>query len=157
MDIRKNSGITIIILVITIILLLIIGGISLGVGLNSKEEITENKQLSELEMIQNALLQRYTKSQLTKEDLPGTIIQYSELQSLIQEINDLASNNIELKGKQNEYKELAKNDLKELGFAENKISNDVYVVNYSTGEVINKTKKVSNNGKALYTYSISNN
>ena len=41
--------------------------------------------------------------------------------------------------------------LENLGITDEK---DIYIVNYKTGEVINKTQKVTNKGKALYVYSV---
>ncbi len=67
MNIRENKGITLVSLTITIILLLIISGISITGTVLSIKETTENKQISEINMIQHAILERYTKSQLTKE------------------------------------------------------------------------------------------
>ncbi len=100
-------------------------------------------------MVQHALLERYTKSQLTKEELPGTNIEIEEVKKIIEEINNQTKSNIELKGKDTEYKELSKQDLENLGITNEK---DTFIVNYKTGEVINKTKKMTKSNKALYVY-----
>lgn len=148
MNIRKNKGITLISLVVTIIILLIISGITITGTIVGVKETEENAQISELKIIQHAIFERYTKSQLTKEELPGTIIEKAEVQIIIDEINLISGNNVELKG--NEYRKLNGNDLKNLGISESK---DTYIVNYSTGEVINETIKVTKSKKALYVYS----
>ena len=148
MNIRKNRGITLTTLVITVVLLLIISGISITGTLRGHEKTEETLQISELNMIQHAILERYTKAQLTKETLPGTQIDIIEVQSIIDEIESISGEDITLKG--NEYRKLSKNDLKDLGI---KHEEDTFIVNYKTGEVINVSKKVTKSGKALYIYS----
>lgn len=148
MNIRKNKGITLVILVITIVILLIISGISITGTITGKKETEESVHISELKIIQQAILERYTKAQLTKETLPGTSVTISEVQSIINEINNETEESINLKGK--EYKRLNKTDLENLGVIGEE--DNTYIVNYSTGEVINETVKTTNNGKALYIY-----
>lgn len=154
MNIRKEQGITLMVLVITIILLLIISGISITGTLRGHEETEEASEISELNMIQHAILERYTKAQLTKETLetlPGTDIEKNQVQKIIDEINNESNNEsneqISLKGK--EYKRLDTTDLSNLGI---KKEEDTFIVNYKTGEVINETKKTTKSGKALYIY-----
>lgn len=148
MNIRKNKGITLITLVITIVVLLIISGISITGTITGQKETEESVQISELKIIQQAILQRYTKSQLTKEELPGISINITEVQSIINEINNKTQQNINLKGK--EYKRLNKIDLENLGITGEE--DNIYIVNYNTGEVINETLKITQNGKPLYIY-----
>lgn len=148
MDIRKNGGITLITLVIAVVLLLIISGISITGTLRGHEETEEASQISELNMIQHAILERYTKAQLTKETLPGTTMDIGEVQSIIEEINSISDEDITLKGK--EYKQLSTTDLENLGITKEE---DTFIVNYKTGEVINASKKVTKSRKALYIYS----
>ena len=89
------------------------------------------------------------KADLTKETLPGTTVDYTELQNLINEINTMSSANITLRGNKEDYKELSTADLNELGIEK---ETNTFIVNYKTGEVINKTLKVTKAGRALYTY-----
>ena len=63
-------------------------------------------------------------------------------------MNSISGENINLKG--TEYKQLNKEDLEKLGIIDEE---NIFIVNYSTGEVINKTLKATKSGKALYTYS----
>lgn len=152
MNLRKNKGITMVALVITIIILLIIAGISVTGVIRGIDETNESTQISQLEMVQHALLERKTKADLTKEKLetlPGTTADYTELQNLINEINTMSSANITLRGNKEDYKELSTADLKELGIEK---ETNTFIVNYKTGEVINKTQKVTKAGRALYTY-----
>lgn len=147
MNRRKNEGITLIALVITIIVLLIIVAIPIAnseKGIKQSEEVT---YISELTMIQHAILERYTSSIYTKQELPGIAIEKSKVELVIKEINEICNTNIELKG--NEYKRLLKQDLKKLGIENEE---DIYIVNYKTGEVINETKKTTESKKALYIY-----
>ena len=151
MNLRKNKGITMVALVITIIILLILAGISVTGVIRGIDETNESTQISQLEMVQHALLERKTKADLTKEKetLPGTTANYTELQDLINEINTKSSANITLRGNKEDYKELSTADLKELGIEK---ETNTFIVNYKTGEVINKTQKVTKAGRALYTY-----
>ena len=151
MNLRKNKGITMVALVITIIILLILAGISVTGVIRGIDETNESTQISQLEMVQHALLERKTKADLTKEKetLPGTTANYTELQNLINEINTMSSANITLRGNKEDYKELSTADLKELGIEK---ETNTFIVNYKTGEVINKTQKVTKAGRALYTY-----
>lgn len=148
MNIRKSKGITLVSLVITIILLLIISGVSITGALRGHEEAKEASQISELNMIQHSILEKYTKSQLTKEELPGTEIDKDKVEKIIEDINNESGEEIELKGTM--YKQLSKNDLEKLGITK---EDDTFIVNYKTGEVINVSKKVTKSKKALYTYS----
>ena len=148
MNIRKNKGITLVALVISIIVLLIISGISITGSLHGDKEAKSAEQISELNIIQHAILERYTRVQLTKEELPGTVITKADVQEIIDDINSKSGEHIELKG--TEYKELNKSDLETLGINGEK---NIFIVNYKTGEVINKTARVTNLNEALYIYS----
>lgn len=149
MNLRKDSGITLIALVITIIILTIISSISIVGTMNLTEQAKENVLISELNMIQHAILERNIKGQLTNEELPGTNINKAEVEKIIGKINNLAQTNITLKGRDGDYKKLNNSDLENLGIQN---GNDLYIVNYKTGEVINTTQKVTQKGKALYVY-----
>ncbi len=149
MNLTKDTGITIVALVITIIVLLILSGISVTGVIRGIDETNESSQISQLEMVQHALLERKTKADLTKEELPGKNVNYTEVQNLINEINAQTSSNITLRGNKEDYKELSTADLKKLGIEK---EDNIYIVNYKTGEVINKTQKVTKGGRALYTY-----
>ena len=64
MNTRKNNGITLIALVITIIVLLIISGISIGGTIKINEQAKDSVAISELNMIQHAILERYRNRNL---------------------------------------------------------------------------------------------
>lgn len=152
MNLRKNKGITMVALVITIIILLILAGISVTGVIRGIDETNESRAISQLEMVQHALLERKTKADITKEELeelPGTTVDPTELRNLITEIKNVTEIKIELRGNEGDYKELSTADLNELGIEK---ETDTFIVNYKTGEVINKTQKVTKAGRALYTY-----
>ena len=80
--------------------------------------------------------------------MPGTTITKADVQEIIDDINSKSGNHIQLKG--TEYKELNKNDLEKLGITGEE---NTFIVNYKTGEVINKTVRVTNLNEPLYIYS----
>ena len=169
MNKRKNKGITIIALTITIILLLIIASITISIGLNSLKDSKENLKLSELKMVQQAVLENYTKYKTTNNDIyilgkekNRTQVSYSDMQTLINEINSKNSTSeiIELKVSDYTsetldismyYYELSQEDLEEMGISN---TDEIYIVNFATGEVINKTLQVTGSGKPLYTHAM---
>lgn len=164
MNKRKNKGITIISLTITIILLLIIASITVSIGMNSLKDSKENLKLSELNMVQQAVLENYTKYKTTNNDIYilGNQVSYSDMQTLISEINskNTTGENITLKVSDYTsgaldisiyYYELSQEDLEKMGISD---TDETYIVNFSTGEVINKTLKVTGSGKPLYTHAI---
>ena len=104
-----------------------------------------NTKLSELNIIQHAVLERYTKATLTHEDYPGEL-----LNSDSSELLEMKNVGIELKGTDTEYYKLTQdNGLTELGIKE---AEDEYIVNYETGEVFNLTNKKTETGELLYVY-----
>lgn len=164
MNKRKNKGITIISLTITIILLLIIASITISIGMNSFKDSKENLKLSELKMVQQAVLENYTKYKTTKNEMYifGNKVSYSDMQTLINEINSKNSTGENITLKVSDYTsgaldismyyyELSQEDLKEIGISN---TDETYIVNFGTGEVINKTLLVTGEGTPLYTYSI---
>lgn len=145
---KDTKGITLIALVLTIIMMLIIAGISIGGTITGQKETEESVQISELGIVQHAILERYTAARLTKQELPGKIIKKEEVEKIIEEINSKSGEEITLKG--TEYYKLEKTDLEKLGITQEE---NTFIVSYSTGEVINETLKVTKSGEALYIYS----
>lgn len=158
-NLKNQKGITLIALVVTIVVLLILAGITINMGTQSIKDSREDTLLSELGMVQNAILQRKTKIDLTDETdeaYPGDKIDIATVNSVIAEINSQQTGeDIELKdnseGKENNYYLLttSNNGLNNLGITK---SENEYIVNYETGEVINSTTKVTESGKPLYIY-----
>lgn len=155
--INNEKGITLLALVITIVVLIILASISINVGKNVIKESKEDAMLSELGIVQNAILQRKTKANLTNEDYPGETITEANvnLGETIEEINDnRASSEEEISRKDSDdshyyFLSTENGGLEELGITN---SEDAYIVNYETGEVINYTTKLTGTGKPLYIY-----
>ena len=155
--INSEKGITLLALVITIVVLIILASITVNIGKEGIKESKEDAMLSELAMVQNAILQRKTKADLTQEDYPGETIATAgiNLEEVIEEINDnRASGEEEISKKDsdnNHYYFLSTENggLEALGITN---SEDAYIVNYDTGEVINYTTKLTGTGKPLYIY-----
>ena len=77
----SNKGITLVILVITIIVILIIAGISISGGIAGIESADDSRALTDLEKVQHAITQRYSKYKLLNDTslLVGTKIDLSSL------------------------------------------------------------------------------
>lgn len=158
---ENNRGVTLIALAITIIVLLIISGITITAGSYNAEKAKDNKLLSEVVMVQNAVLQRKTKAELINGHYPGQKL--TEIGINIDEV--ISKVNSE---KVDEYEIIEKKDTNESnyyllsnengGIKELNIKNtkDEYIVNYVTGEVINYTNCVTGKGEPVYVYSIKN-
>ena len=152
-----EKGITLLALVTTIIVLIILVSTIVNISQNGIKESKEDTMLSELGIVQNAILQRKTKADLTDEDYPGeTIIEANiNLEKTIEEINNnRASGEEEIIKKDDDnsnyyFLSTENGGLEELGITN---SEDAYIVNYETGEVINYTTKLTGTGKPLYIY-----
>lgn len=129
---KKENGIAIVTLVIIVIVLLILAGVSAVIGKNSIKTYKDNILLSEAREVQSVINSQYQKylavkdTQLllgTKCDKNGTLSEYGE------------------------YYLLDTSTLEKLGLKNPK---DTFIVNYSTGEVINKTTPKDSNGKSIY-------
>ena len=149
---KENKGITIIALVVTIVVLLILASVTINGVIQGVDESEENKLLSEISMVQNAITQRYTKYKLTKDRdmLVGTRIQTSTLEDVPNTITWKVTQFDETNNPEKEYYRLSKLDLSKLGLSGDDKSHSSYVVNYSTGEVYNETSKQTKSGKVLY-------
>lgn len=164
--IRESKGITLIALSITVIVLLILAGVSIYEGLDVISDVRENKQMTELEMIQHAILEKYTKYKLTGNEqiLAGVIMTYDEVEKVIDDINTKSVDEEDITLKQSYYNigdnpnldelyyKLRTAQLTELDITK---AEDIYIVNYKTGEVINFTQRVTNKGTPLYIYAVS--
>ena len=114
-------------------------------------------------MLKQPIVENYTKYLMTKNDMyiRGTKVNYSDVQTIISEINNNANETVSLKVNDYDisgstditeyYYRLSESDLKEMGVTQ---AQDSYIINYKTGEVINETLKATRTGVPLYTYSI---
>jgi type II secretory pathway pseudopilin PulG len=161
---RKDSGVTLVALVITIVVLFIILSITVNYGLSTIHQVSNEKIESELSIVQEALIQNYTLLRSTGEtgikpssttsitdddtkkpsELIGTrIVNISELTGVGFTEYRVSYENISDLTYEQYYYKLNEDDLALLGIEKgsdvdvtNTTSKDVsYIVNYSTGEV----------------------
>lgn len=126
---------------------MIISGIGITMGTNAIKSTKDNKLTSELVIVQQAILEQYTKYQVTKDSsyLLGDKVKSEEMNQIAKNLNiQLASIPDTYSNK--EYYRLDKASLLEMGIQD---AEDEYIVNYISGEVINITKKTTSNN-ALY-------
>ena len=162
--VKDEKGVTIVALVITVIVLLILTGISIGEVSKRKGSVNESKDqiaFSELTKIQQAVMETYIKyRQLGNESLFKGIkmTTYSEVTSEFNQLESGKSLKFTYDGTEETdaskyYYKLQKSDLIQMGLS-NINNDDEYIVNYSTGEVLNITQKQAIDGSALYVYGV---
>lgn len=158
---RENKGITLIALIITIIVLLIIAGISISGGIDGIDKAHENRLMSDLEKVQHAITERYTKFELTKDTsvIVGTKVDLSSLTDVPESINwkvfQVTQASETSTHPERKYYRLGKSDLENLGLTgEHKSSS--YIVNYYSGEVYDETERQTTSGTVLYKSAIEN-
>lgn len=159
---RNERGITIVSLVITVVVLTIIVGITLVSGIDPNEDLEKMKSSvlkSELAQVQQIVLETYIKYKQTDNTnlLIGTYQSsstvyiyslgfekkygsYEEFTTLRNNVQNAISYSISY------YYTINSDDLEKLGISG---SNESYLVNYYTGEVINMSTVVIN-GEVLY-------
>ena len=166
---KNNKGITLIALAITIIVLIIIASVGTYTGSQAIKDSKEQTLLAEIGILQQAVLENYTKYITTGNDMyilgkdkDRKSLTFAEMQTLVNSINSkitdgaaitLKSNNYDLEDKfgiESYYYELSEKDLKEMDVSTSK--DTVFIVNFATGEVINKTDQVTKSGKPIYVY-----
>ena len=145
---KSKKGITMITLAITLAVLMILTSIGLTFGTDAIKQTKDNKLVSELQMVQHAVLEQYTKYQAVKDVslLVGNKMTNQEVELIAQNLGiglaiipDTYSNK--------DYYKLDKASLLELGINN---SEDEYIINYVSGEVINITKQTTSDNKVLY-------
>jgi len=158
---RENKGITLIALIITIVVLLIIAGISISGGIEGIDKADDNRAMSDLEKVQHAITERYTKFELTKDTsvIVGTKVDLSSLTDVPESINwkvfQVTQASETSTHPERKYYRLGKSDLENLGLTgEHKSSS--YIVNYYSGEVYDETKRQTTSGTVLYKSAIEN-
>ncbi len=146
---KTQKGITLVSLVVTIIILLIISSISINFGISGINNIKDSKLESELNMVQHAVLEQYTKYKTTKDIvyLVGNKVSEEQLKRITEELG-ITLVNIPDTYSNKEYYKLDKASLNEIGIRD---TYDEYIINYISGEVINITQKRLSNNNPLYT------
>lgn len=162
---KNNKGITLIALIITIVVLLIIAGISISGGITGIEEANDNRTMTELEKVQHAITQRYSKFELTKDtslivgtkidDLPTIPTPTGETKAPTWKVFQVTSGATVSTHPERKYYRLSKSDLENLGLTGNE-NGSSYIVNYYSGEIFDENKKQTSKGTVLYKTAIEN-
>ena len=156
LQLKNTKGITLTSLVITVVVMSIIAGIMIYNGVSDVQQAKENKALSEVQIVQHAVLEAYTKYSKTKDVsfLAGVKVEESEMATLASALGvTLAIIPEEYDETISAYYRLTPLNLEKIGIYE---SEDTYIVNYLTGEVINETLQKTRSGKPLYAYPTNN-
>lgn len=145
---KQEKAITLVSLMITVILMLILAGVSITIGTGQMKTVNDSKLTSELEMVQHAILEQYTKYKTTKDKvyLVGNKITKEEANSAASEMGVTLAN-IPDTYKDKDYYRLDKASLTTMGIQE---VSDEYIINYISGEVMNITVKKTSSNKPLY-------
>jgi len=159
---KNNKGITLIALTVTIIVLLIIASVGTYSGVEALRNANEEAQVTELNMLQQAVVENYTKYLATKDSqyIRGTKVGYTDIKRIINDMNSQENVTKTVTLKKGNYAadddisqyyyRLTKRDCENMGLEQVK---DTYIINYSTGEIINSKKLVTKSGTPLYIYS----
>ncbi len=143
---KKESGITMTVLVITIIVLGIIGAVLISYSVVGTKETKNKKYLANLQVVQHALYERYEQYKVTND----ASILVGESTAKPSTSFEWADNNAywskNTAGER--YYKLDADDLKELGISN--IDDTEYIVNYYTQEVYDLTHRTTSSGNDLY-------
>ena len=154
----KEKGITLISLAITVVVILIIAGISIRGGTTTVSEVTDQVLTNELNIISQKALSVYSEYTITKdkEVLIGKEKQYNEIEEIIKQIEEKSGEKIKLKvaeedtkSAEKKYYEVTPEEMRDIGIENCKYT---YIINYATGEVINKDILVTKEENPLYVY-----
>ena len=63
----NNKGVTIVSLTIIIIIMLILASVGVNIGIKNIKSVQDSKLTAELQMVQHAILEQYTKYKTTKD------------------------------------------------------------------------------------------
>lgn len=145
---KQEKGITLVSLIITVILMFILAGISISIGTGQMKTADDSRLTTELEMVQHAVLEQYTKYKTTKDKvyLVGNKITIEEAKQIATELG-ITLANIPNTYDNKDYYRLDKASLTAIGIQE---STDEYIINYISGEVMNITVKKTSGNKPLY-------
>ena len=148
-SLKNDKGITTISLIITIMVIGILALVSVNMGVAGIKETNDAKLTAELEIVQHAVLEQYTKYKTTKDTvyLVGNKITDAEANEIANEIGVVLVDIPDTYSNQDYYR-LDKASLTAIGIQD---STDEYIINYISGEVINITKKKTSENVPLYT------
>lgn len=146
--VNKEKGITLVALAVMIAVLSLISGVGLYLGKEAITQTKDSKLSAELNMVQHAVLEQYTKYKTTRDinNLVGQKLDISEVQTVATKIG-VTLVNIPTTYSNADYYKLNKQSLEKIGITN---SEDEYIVNYVSGEVINITLEKDNSNNPLY-------
>lgn len=143
---KKESGITMTVLVITIIVLGIIGAVLISYSVVGTKETKNKKYLANLQVVQHALYERYEQYKVTSD---ASLLVGSAAHKPATSFNWADNNAYWLKNSAGEkYYRLDADDLQALGISN--IDDTEYIVNYCTQEVYDITHQTTSSGSVLY-------
>lgn len=145
--IKKEQGITMMVLVITIVVLIILSAIVIRYSIDGIEYSREKKLLSDLEAVQHAVYEQYEQYRTTGDPsfIIGSVASDSDKATLEENSWKITTPTEIIEEK---YYKLNQDDLEKIGI-EN--TEDEYIVNYKTGECYNLTqKRTKENHRVLY-------
>jgi Tfp pilus assembly protein PilE len=144
---NKRRGVTIVSLIIVVIVMVILAGVSITIGTKNIKTTKDSKLYAELNMVQHAVLEQYTKFQATKDItyLLGNKMDLSYVENMAMNMN-LILVDIPQSYTNKDYYKLDKASLMDMGITD---TDDEFIVNYVSGEVLNITQKTTA-GEALY-------
>ena len=145
---NTEKGITVVALAVMILILSLISGVGLYLGKEAITQTKDSKLSAELNMVQHAVLEQYTKYKTTRDvdNLVGQKIDKTEVQAIATKIG-VTLVNIPTTYSNADYYKLNKQSLEKIGITN---SEDEYIVNYVSGEVINITLEKDNSNNPLY-------
>ena len=146
--INTQKGITLVALAVMIAVLSLISGVGLYLGKEAITQTKDSKLSAELNMVQHAVLEQYTKYKTTRDidNLVGQKMDTEEVQTIASRIG-VSLVNIPNTYSNADYYKLNKQSLEKIGITN---SEDEYIVNYVSGEVINITLEKDNSNNPLY-------
>lgn len=146
--IKEEKGITLIVLAVSVIVLLILATIVVYDGTAGIDKAENGKLHSEAQMVQHAVLEQYVQFKTTKnvKYLVGDKLELSQVQQIAQEMG-ITLVDIPNTYTNKEYYRLTKEHLEQIGITN---TQDQYIVNYVSGEVINFSQKKDSTGRPIY-------
>lgn len=148
-NLKKAKGITMVSIVVAVVVLLIVTMVGVNFGIKGISSSKDAKLTAELQIVQHAILEQYSKYKSTKDKvyLVGNKITDEEANKIANEIGvvlvDIPNTYLN-----KDYYKLDKASLTAIGIQD---SSDEYIINYISGEVINSTKKKTSKNIPLYT------
>ena len=163
---KNEKGVTLTALAITIIVIFILASISINYGVDTLNESKAKNLEASLAIVEQAIAEQYIKAVELRQDsikstdskpeiFVGTMVNANDLPEigggkeflLKEKLQGLASNNLTYSEC---YYRLEPADLTQLKIESDDQNKYTYIVNYSTGEVFNETKKKTSTGTILY-------